>query len=187
MVLPLITPVGSNFIKDWPAQNTVNCNLIDDYAGPCMPGHALSTYTPILTAATTNPVLGNGTIVGFYYRIFDQIYTWGEFRYGSTSTVGSGTYEISLPFRAKTLVGIGAGLFSSPPVVGNGVAYDESAAGARQPILAVLRSVDKLGFSVRMGTAGASRRVNELIPFTWAAGTPGDGISWAVRYQRDPT
>src|SRR5260370_37137024 len=101
MVLSLQTPAGINFIKDWSSQNAVNCDLMDAYAGP----YAIQTYVPILTAVTTNPVLGStGTITGFYYRLFDQIYTWGEFKFNGTgSNKGAGTYIITLPFKAKTV------------------------------------------------------------------------------------
>src|SRR3954462_14655862 len=103
MVLALQTPTGPSFVKDWPAQNTVNCDLIDGYAGPCLTTNPLLDYVPVLTASVTDPTLGTGGIlVGKYYKIFDQIYVWGEFRFGTGATIGSGVYRISLPFRAKT-------------------------------------------------------------------------------------
>lgn len=55
------------------------------------------TYTPTWTAATTNPVIGNGTIAGRYYKtghlVCFSIYILG----GSTTTGGSGIYALSLP------------------------------------------------------------------------------------------
>src|SRR5215208_3695550 len=103
MVLSLETPLGNNFLKDWPTQNTENCDLIDDFAGPCLVSHALGSYTPVLTATTTNPSLGTGgALTGKYYKIFDQVWIWGEFRFGVGAAIGSGTYQISIPFRAKT-------------------------------------------------------------------------------------
>jgi len=189
MVLNLQTPVGNNFLKDWPGQNAVNCDLIDDYAGPCLTSHPIQTYTPALTASTANPVLGtSSTLVGMYYEIFDQIYTWGEFRFGTAASIGSGIYEISLPFRAKSLVGQGpSSSFTSPPSVGNAVVFDESIDSGRQPALTVLRNLDKLSFLVRMGTAGASRAVSHNIPIVWTgAPSPADGVMWSARYQREP-
>ena len=55
------------------------------------------SYTPVWTAATTNPVLGNGTLVGRYCQIGKTV--WVKFRLtiGSTTTLGSGDWSISLP------------------------------------------------------------------------------------------
>lgn len=184
MTLPLISPVGSDFLKNWPAQNAVNCDLFDARAGECLTSHALGTYIPIWTATATSPTLGTGgTIAGYYYAVFDQIYTWGEMTLGSGAARGSGTYEITLPFRAKSLLAVGGSLVTSPPVIGNGQAYDVSDVTERQPLLTVLRSSTTMAFSVRMGTAGAIRRVTESIPFLFNA---GDGLMWSARYQRDP-
>jgi hypothetical protein len=188
MLLDLPTPQGFNFIKDFPDQNSVVCNRIDEYAGPCLVTHPIQTYTPILTASTTNPVLGtSSTLVGMFYTLFDQVFTWGEFRFGTGASVGSGIYEVTLPFRAKTLIGIGpTGGYTSAPSVGNGTVFDESADSGRQPVTTVLRSVDKLSFLVRMGTAGASRAVSNNIPFAWTgAPAPADGVFWCARYQRE--
>jgi hypothetical protein len=187
MLLPLQTPIGANFLKDWPAQNTINSELEDAYAGLCLTSHALGTYVPILTASTTNPGLGTGgTLKGFYYRIFDEIWSWGEFTFGTSAFAGVGTYTITLPFRAKTLLNIGGALSNCPVVIGNGQAYDVSVpgAGGRQPVLAVLKTVDTIVFGLRLGTAGASRFITDLTPYTQAV---GDGIMWAVRYQREPS
>lgn len=188
-MLTLQTPVGNNFIKDWPGQNRVNCDRIDAYAGPCLTSHPIQTYVPSLTASTTNPVLGTGnTLVGLYYLIFDQVFTWGEFRFGTGASVGSGIYAISLPFRAQTTVGQGPSSgFTSPPSVGNAIAFDESSDAGRQPMLTTLRNLDQLAFSVRMGTGGISRGASHNIPFAWTgAPAPADGIMWSARYKREP-
>jgi hypothetical protein len=183
MVLSLVTPVGSNFIKDWPSQNTVNCNAIDDYAGPCLTTHPIQSYVPVLTGSTTNPIIGAGTIKGFYYEIFDQIYTWGEFRYGTGGNKGLGTYEISLPFPAKTVTppntGSGGG-----PILGGGFVWDASVVLGRMPVITQLRTATKIMFSVKMDSGGGGRAVDGAdIPIPW---TTPDGMSWFARYQRDP-
>jgi len=56
-----------------------------------------TSYTPVLTATTTNPVLGNGTAVGEYARVQNFIVYRFSITFGSTTTVGSGNYKISLP------------------------------------------------------------------------------------------
>lgn len=54
-------------------------------------------YNPGWYAATTNPVIGNGSITGTYRRVGK----WGDVALqiiiGSTSTMGSGSYEFELP------------------------------------------------------------------------------------------
>ena len=59
---------------------------------------AWTTYTPVWTASTTNPTIGNGTLQGRYIELGSAVF--GEVRIvaGSTTNRGSGTYAISLPF-----------------------------------------------------------------------------------------
>lgn len=61
---------------------------------------AWQTFTPAWTAATTNPTLGNGTLVGRYMRIGRTVHVSITLTAGSTTNVGSGTYLFSLPFTA---------------------------------------------------------------------------------------
>lgn len=184
MVLSLVTPIGSNFIKDWPAQHSVNADAIDVYAGAqCLTSHPIGSYTPQLTATTTNPTLGGSNdIEGYYYKIFDQIYTWGHFRFGSGFNAGSGTYAITLPFKVKTNIGIVPNI-GQTPIVGNGNLWDESSAvaGGRQPLTCQLRTDQTIFFGVRMATGDFG--VSHTGPITWAI---DDGIKWFARYQRDP-
>ena len=61
-------------------------------------GAAWENWTPVWTASTTNPVIGNGTIGGSYTRINKLVIAEGVIIMGSTTTYGTGTYRISLPF-----------------------------------------------------------------------------------------
>jgi len=188
MVLSLESPIGSDFMKNFPALNTVNCDDIDNYAGPCLVTHPIQTYVPALTSAGTTPVLGTGnTLVGKYYKIFDQIFTWGEFRFGTTgASAGTGAFRISLPFKAKTNISSG-NPFTVPISVGSAHAFNTAADTSRQPMVTQLASPDYIVFSIKMATGGASKFAGNLIPFTWAVGSPGDGIMWSAHYQRDPS
>lgn len=58
------------------------------------------SYTPVWTAATTNPVLGNGTLVGRYQRLGRTIVCHINLIPGSTTTFGSGNYSLTIPFTA---------------------------------------------------------------------------------------
>ena len=184
MVLSLVSPVGANFIKDWSGQNTINCDLIDAYAGQSVIGFGLTGYTPSLSATTTAPTLGTGGFIrGYYYRIWDQIYSWGEFRFGTTGmNVGNGNYGISLPLAADVGV-VGASPNSgSGAAIGNGLLWDASANSGKRPLLVQLKDSVTIEFYHPVGDAGLNH-VYSGSPVTW---TNGDGISWFVQYKRLP-
>lgn len=64
---------------------------------------AIATFTPTWTAASVNPVIGNGTITGHYQLIATKLY-WVciAVTIGSTTTAGTGNYTIgNLPFTTK--------------------------------------------------------------------------------------
>jgi hypothetical protein len=61
-------------------------------------GAAWETWTPVWTGSTTNPVIGNGQISGSYCRFNKTVIAEGAIIMGSTTTYGTGTYRISLPF-----------------------------------------------------------------------------------------
>jgi hypothetical protein len=58
---------------------------------------AWTAYTPAWTATGTNPTLGNGTIVGHYSRVNKRVDFWIKLTVGSTTSIGSGTYILTLP------------------------------------------------------------------------------------------
>lgn len=180
MTLPLITPIGSNFLKDFPGQHAVNVDLIDTAAGPCLRTQPMQAYTPTLTAVTTAPTLGaTGFIKGFYYKIFDQIYCWGEFRFKTGFSVGSGIYIVSLPFAVSGNLAPNTNI-GAAPILGNGFIWSQVTTASRQPVAAQLRTSTDLMFGVKMNNLTA-REVSHNNPYTWAV---DDGLSWCVRYKR---
>ena len=62
---------------------------------------AWTTYTPTWTASITNPVLGNGTVFGRYKQRGKTIDVRILLILGSTTTIGSGVYFLSLPVDAS--------------------------------------------------------------------------------------
>ncbi len=184
MGINLITPQGSNFIKDFVGQNAYNCDQIDAFAGPCLTSHPLQTYTPVLKADTTDPVLGTGGFIkGYYYSIFDQIYTWGEFRFGTAGiNAGMGLYYITLPFPVNNLLGY-TNTPGTAPVVGSASTYDDNNNAARLPMTCHIRAADQLFFGLRMNSGFAFRELRETGYVSWAI---NDGVNWFARYQRQP-
>jgi len=70
------------------------------------------TYTPAWTAATTNPVLGNGTLTGQYLQVGKTVHYRIVLTMGSTTTYGSGYYQLSLPVASSVathIAGYGVG------------------------------------------------------------------------------
>lgn len=63
-------------------------------------GTAWTTYTPTWTASTTNPSLGNGTLVGRYQKTGRLVACHINLAPGSTTTLGSGGYSFAIPFAA---------------------------------------------------------------------------------------
>jgi hypothetical protein len=69
-----------------------------EYAVMGSPVTDWQSYTPVWTAASTNPVLNNGTIAGKWRRVGDSVEIAVELQAGSTTTYGSGApYYISIP------------------------------------------------------------------------------------------
>jgi hypothetical protein len=183
MPLPnLETPIGSNFLKDFPATNAVNLDDIDAYSGPSLITHNLQSWTPILTATTTNPTLGpDGFIRGKFYQIFDQIFAWGEFRFGTSGTSeGVGDWLMTIPFPAFSKIGFSTNL-GGAPIVGNGTTWKELSATGRMPITCHLRSSTQMFFGIRFNSGLGVRQVGQGSPAGWAN---QDGLNWYMQYQR---
>lgn len=64
-----------------------------------VPPGAWQTYTPVWTGSTTNPAIGNGTLSG-RYRLLGAKHLDVRINiiFGTTTTYGSGSYAVSLPF-----------------------------------------------------------------------------------------
>lgn len=64
-------------------------------------GGAWSSYTPVWTSTGTAPTLGNGTLVGAYRQLGKTIDLRVTLTIGSTTSIGTGVYRLSLPAAAK--------------------------------------------------------------------------------------
>jgi hypothetical protein len=105
-----------------------------------------TSYVPVWTASSVNPVIGNGTITGSYALI------------GKT-TFGSGEWYVSMPFTAANADAI----LMTVTLLDNGSAwYNATMNGARA------------GFNTKAAmqyvniTNGTASDVNATQPFTWA-------------------
>lgn len=78
-----------------PAAATLNTHIRDNFNAI---GAAWTSYTPVWTAATTNPVIGNGTLNGAYVAAGKLIFYRIAIVAGTTTTWGSGAYSFTYPF-----------------------------------------------------------------------------------------
>ncbi|CAL9530333.1 hypothetical protein [Streptomyces sp. enrichment culture] len=67
---------------------------------------AWNTYTPVWTADTTAPAIGNGTLTGKYAVVGKVCHFSTLVTFGSTTTFGSGYYTLSLPVTSGALGGL---------------------------------------------------------------------------------
>jgi len=74
-----------------------------------------TSYTPVLTALTTNPTLGNSTLTGKYVQAGKYFHARINLTIGSTFSAGSGAYFLSLPQTCVLGVetGVGTALVNS--------------------------------------------------------------------------
>jgi hypothetical protein len=131
---------------------------------------AWTPYTPVWTAASVNPVIGNGTVEGWYKVIGKTCFVRGNIAMGSTTTFGSGEWYVSMPFTASHADAI----LMSANLLDNGSAwYNALLNGARA------------GFNFKaaiqyQNTGGTTSDVNATQPFTWAN---SDRFLWNGTYE----
>lgn len=72
---------------------------------------AWTSYTPVWSSSGTQPVLNNGTLVGYYAKIGRLVVAKIMLNTGNTTTFGTGFYSWTLPLTAA-VTGIPAGQFA---------------------------------------------------------------------------
>lgn len=87
-------PAGSD-TPNGPAQIQNLAEDVEDTLGDGLV--AWQSWNPIWTAASVNPVLGNGSRYGRYVKLGRIVHFSGKILFGSTTTYGTGFYSISLP------------------------------------------------------------------------------------------
>jgi len=128
------------------------------------------SYTPTWTAASLNPVIGNGTIEGYYKVIGKTCFVRGNIAMGSTTTFGTGEWYVSMPFTASHADAI----LMTAQLLDNGAAwYNAVLNGARA------------GFNYKtaiqyQNTGGTADSISPNTPFTW---TNSDRFLWNGSYE----
>jgi hypothetical protein len=131
-------------------------------------------YTPVLTAATTNPTLGSGaTAVGEYSIMGSTVHVTGQIIFGTAMNAGSGIYGSSLPVEAAT-----SGF--SNTMVGQARCY-EAGGNTDTPVLCYLGS--STAFTMTFPALWPNATLTAVAhnqPFAW---TQSDRIDFQCTYQ----
>lgn len=64
---------------------------------------AWTAYTPTWTSSPTNPTIGNGVLLGRYFKLGRTVSISITLQFGSTTTAGSGGWAFSLPVAPQTV------------------------------------------------------------------------------------
>lgn len=135
----------------------VHAVLADDVA----PDY-ITTFTPALTASTSNPTLGTASIAECRYRM-DGKHVVGDIiiKFGTSGVaVGSGGYRVSLPVAARESA---AGNYLGY-ARGYGFLFDDSAAAYRGVTLSRISTT-----TCEILVVDGSAFVSNASPWTWAA------------------
>ena len=124
-------------------------------------GATYTTYTPVVTADTTNPTLGTASVAeGYYAQMGKHVVGTIYIKLGTSGfAAGTGTWHISLPVNAATTGTI--------RVLGHGGFWDASAPTASGWITATRATTSTL--TLIAGNATTAGAVAPLAPITWAA------------------
>lgn len=146
-----------------------------DSTGNIPVGPTWSSWTPVWTAATTNPVLGNGTLEGRVCRIGQMVYIEILLASGTTTTFGTGAWIFSLPHNMamdttlNTFFGAGRGRFTSSASKDFPLVASAGAGGTNINLLPTGGTMDAV--------AASGGLISNAIPGAWVANQGGFSLS----------
>lgn len=129
-------------------------------------GDGPNTYTPQLTATTTNPTLGvDATQSATWYRILPHlIHVWGRIQFGTSGVnPGSGQYRINLPAPASATWHTFSTDLLTGTTIGGGALRENGVLGGSPG--AIYHLADANNVWIIATDAGA--RVSDSFPWTW--------------------
>lgn len=132
-------------------------------------GTAWTSYTPTLTATTTNPTLGTGSVrTGSYTQEGKKVTYRGTVKFGTSGVAaGSGFYEVSLPVAAVSL--------SNSRQQGTVTAWDNSAGNFEDGAIFV-----ETGATTKARLSVGGLVATNSAPWTWAA---SDQFDFTIVYE----
>lgn len=145
MAIPAVPAVGDQTTAAW----------ADIIAGW---GAAATSYTPALTASTTNPTLGTGgSAVGKYSVVGNALVADIQIAFGTSgAAAGSGTYAISLPLSVSSGI---SGLIGFGHI---------KAAGVYTPVQLIWATATTFNiYYITLAVGGALTAVTNAAPGVW--------------------
>ena len=139
------------------------------------PVGAWQSYTVSWTADTTNPSIGNGTLVGRYTQIGKTCVLVIALTAGSTTTFGSGNWSFSLPKNAKYTTGIS--FYGVAHLRNSGTANYERIAQ-----IAPTLSTTVINMFTDPTPGSNSLYISSTVPFTWG---DGDSLGIEITYEME--
>ena len=125
---------------------------------------AWQSYTPVWTAITTNPTIGDGQLYGYYYTVGKICTINIHLRFGSTTTPGEGNWEFSLPVASKSSW--------SGYVIGSGLAAQISTPRKyHQAVPMMMAAQTKVSQYLWALPETEQYVLNATTPFTWSGAT----------------
>ena len=126
-------------------------------------GEAWTSYTPVWTAATTNPAIGNGTISGKYCQVNKLVVARINVTFGSTTTYGSGNFFFSYPVTAAAPISANERILSAGQ-------YIDTSASNSYSLLGSYNSSSTTEFRVQVFTSASQslQLMAATVPFTAA-------------------
>ena len=153
-------------------KESLNKSLADTYYLGVSMG-VWASYTPIWTASTTNPVLGNGSLIGRYCVVGKLCTMSVKLVIGSTTTLGTGNWAFSIPLPMI------AGDATAPVYIGTAHCRN---LGVMSYVLAVYLepniSTTKTAYFVQDNTN--SINLTPTVPFAWST---GDILTFEITYE----
>lgn len=121
-------------------------------------GAVAETYTPALTAVTTNPTLGTGSFAaGNYQLIQKRAFVQGAILFGSSgAAAGTGAYRISVPSAIS--------IKNNSSAIGYGLFYDASAGYTFYPLQAFYISATTFQLIVASPAYTAGSILSSTVP-----------------------
>lgn len=124
-----------------------------------------NSYTPVWGASTANPSLGNGTIVGRYFRLGKFVTVHISMNMGSSTNIGQGQYSWSIPFNPANPA---SGAFT---YAAGAACLNDSGTGQHFGVPYIFDVGGSAGYRIRVltnSTVNSEARHNH--PFTWSEG-----------------
>ncbi len=161
-------PASTDAPRVWEDMQELATDIDTDMAAQLS---AWTSYTPVLTAASVNPVLGSGSVQhGRYKQIGKTVHCEGYILFGSSgASFGTGTWSVSLPVASANQTNaswIGTTYLRDTSGGSNGHYMGNGIIAANSSVMA-------------LGSNG-SALVASIIPFTWAV---TDYIRWSATYE----